>query len=150
MHLDQPSEMKVGALAAQAGVHIETIRYYQSIGLMPTPSRKGGAVRRYGTDALRQLRFIKRAQALGFSLEDVKALSRWNSGDNCDEARDLAKRKLEIVEQRIADLESIRSALENLVSACHSRKQAASCPIIESLLASDNQQDGSSHPEMHA
>lgn len=126
-------EMKIGALAAQSGVHVETIRYYQSLGLMPKPSRAHGAVRRYGKDAAERLRFIKRAQALGFSLDEVRLLLDLSAGEHCRETRVLAERKRELVDRKIADLQRIQSALNDLIACCGSGKRGRGCPIIESL-----------------
>src|SRR5713101_3108296 len=104
MAQDETVEMKIGALAEKSGVHVETIRYYQNLGLMPKPTRARGAVRRYGKDAADRLRFIKRAQGLGFSLDEVKLLLELSVGEHCAETRTLARRKLDLVEQKMADL----------------------------------------------
>lgn len=125
--------MKVGMLAEQSGVHVETIRYYQALGLMPKPVRARGAVRRYGKDAADRLRFIKRAQGLGFSLDEVKLLLDLSTGEHCRETRVLAERKRELVEKKLADLRAIQKALNNLIAACGSGGRGRGCPIIESL-----------------
>ncbi|MGH8742482.1 MAG: MerR family transcriptional regulator [Burkholderiales bacterium] len=91
------SAMTIGMLAKAAGVHVETIRYYHRRGLLPQPRRLPGTVRRYGEDAAARVRFVKRAQELGFSLEDVKVLVRLNAAPNCRGARELAARKLATV-----------------------------------------------------
>ena len=116
-----------------AGVHLETIRYYQRIGLMPTPGRDYGSVRRYGKDAAGRLRFIKRAQALGFSLDEVRLLLELSAGEHCAETRGFAEQKKRLVEKKIADLRSIRAALDKLIRACRLGKGGRGCPIIESL-----------------
>jgi len=126
-------EIKVGALAEQSGVHVETIRYYQNLGLMPKPVRAHGAVRRYGKDAVERLRFIKRAQGLGFSLDEVKLLLGLSIGEHCRETRILAERKRELVDKKITDLRAIQSALNALIAACGTGKHGRGCPIIESL-----------------
>jgi MerR family mercuric resistance operon transcriptional regulator len=128
-----PSEMKVGALAEQSGVHVETIRYYQALGLMPKPVRPYGTVRRYGKEARDRLRFIKRAQGLGFSLDEVKLLLDLSAGEHCRETRILAERKRELVDKKLADLRAIQKALNNLITACGSGRRGFGCPIIESL-----------------
>lgn len=130
--------VKIGALAAQSGVHVETIRYYQKLGLLPKPVRARGAVRRYGKDAVDRLRFIKRAQGLGFSLDEVRLLLGLADGEHCGETRALAQRKLSIVERKIADLRGIEGALNKLVRACASGRRGAGCPIIETLSADDS------------
>lgn len=125
--------IKIGALSEQTGVHLETIRYYQRLGLMPTPDRSRGTIRRYGLDAASRLRFIKRAQALGFSLDEVKLLLDLSAGEHCAETKTLAQRKKKLVDQKIADLRAIQAALDKLVRACGTGRQGRGCPIIESL-----------------
>lgn len=125
--------MKIGTLAEEAGVHVETIRYYQNLGLMPKPARARGSVRRYGADAADRLRFIKRAQNLGFSLDEVKLLLDLSVGEHCSETRTFAEQKKQLVEKKISDLRSIQAALDKLIRACGSGKKGCGCPIIESL-----------------
>lgn len=125
--------MKIGQLAAEAGVHVETVRYYQQLGLVPQPGRARGAVRRYGDDALARLRFVKRAQALGFSLDEVKLLLELSGGAHCGETRALAEQKKRLVAGKIADLRAIEAALDKLIRACRSESAGRGCPIIESL-----------------
>lgn len=129
------SGIKIGRLAERTGVHLETIRYYQRIGLMPTPGRGYGTVRRYGEDAVGRLRFIKRAQALGFSLEEVKLLLDLSVGEHCAETRTFAEQKKRLVENKMADLRAIQSSLDKLIRACGTGKKGRGCPIIESLSA---------------
>jgi MerR family mercuric resistance operon transcriptional regulator len=133
--------MTIGRLAEQAGVHIETVRYYQHLGLMSMPARPAGSIRRYGPDAVHRLRFIKRAQELGFSLDEVKALLKLSIGEHCAETRTLAERKARLVEQKISDLRGIQAALNKLIRACGTGKKGHGCPIIESL-----SQDGRPKP----
>ena len=123
----------IGRLAESTGVHLETIRYYQRLGLMPTPDRSRGAIRRYGRDAEGRLRFIKRAQALGFSLDEVKLLLDLSVGEHCAETRTLAQQKKKLVDRKIVDLRGIQAALDKLVRACGTGKRGRGCPIIESL-----------------
>lgn len=125
--------MTIGRLAEETGVHFETIRYYQRLGLMPTPTRRRGSVRRYTGDAVERLRFIKRAQGLGFSLDEVKLLLELAVGEHCAETRTLAQAKLRIVEEKLAELRRIEAALQKLVRACGSGSRGHGCPIIENL-----------------
>ena len=125
--------MKIGQLAEASGVHVETIRYYQRLGLMSQTARARGSVRRYGQEAADRLRFIKRAQALGFSLEEVKLLLGLAVGEHCAETRTLARQKLGLVEKKICDLRRIQHALNALVRQCESGKLGRGCPIIDSL-----------------
>lgn len=125
--------LKIGTLSERTGVHVETIRYYQRLGLIPTPERQRGAIRRYGRDAVGRLRFIKRAQGLGFSLDEVRLLLELSIGEHCAETRTVAQRKKKLVDQKIADLRAIQRTLGKLVRACGSGKRGRGCPIIESL-----------------
>ena len=124
--------LTIGRLAREAGVHLETIRYYQRRGLLSEPKRPAGGVRRYGGDAIARLGFIRRAQEVGFTLDEVKALLVLGETPNCRSARSLAAKKLELVESRIRDLERMRRALKGLVDQCDAGSERR-CPIIESL-----------------
>lgn len=125
--------IKIGQLAEESGVHFETIRYYQRLGLMPVPERPFGAVRRYGEEAVSRLRFIKRAQSLGFSLDEVKLLLDLSVGSHCAETRTLARQKKQLVDGKIADLCAIQSALDRLIRACGTGRKGRGCPVIETL-----------------
>jgi MerR family transcriptional regulator, mercuric resistance operon regulatory protein len=124
--------MTIGRLASAAGVHVETIRYYQQIGLLELPPRPAGSVRRYEKDAVDRLAFIRRAQDAGFTLKEIAELLRLAERPNCRGARDIAARKLFEVEERMEDLARIRSALRTLVRQCDAGGPQ-SCAIIESL-----------------
>ena len=127
------SGMTIGRLAARSGVHVETIRYYQRLGLMPTPQRHYTSVRRYAEDAIGRVQFIKRAQALGFSLDEVKLLLALSIGAHCAETRVLAEQKRRVIERKIADLRAIRRSLDKLIQACERGGRGSGCPVIESL-----------------
>ncbi len=127
--------IRISELARKAGVHVETIRYYQGIGLLPRPRREQGAIRRYGADDLKRVRFIKRAQALGFSLEEIALLLGLSDGDHCAETKALAETKLAMVEEKISDLAAIRNVLAGLVSECAKGSRKSGCPIIDALVA---------------
>lgn len=135
MAKQQATQVKIGALAEMTGVHVETIRYYQNLGLMPKPDRARGSVRRYGSEAADRLRFIKRAQGLGFSLDEVRVLLNMSIGEHCAETRLFAEQKRALVKRKIDDLRSIQAALDKLISACHIGGRGRGCPIIESLSA---------------
>ena len=126
------SEMTIGALAKAAGVHVETVRYYQRRGLVDEPKRQPGSVRRYDEYAIKRLRFVRRAQELGFTLEEVKTLIRLSDAPNCRGAREMAARKLQVVNARLSDLRRIQNALHGLVAQCDTGRKR-SCPIIETL-----------------
>jgi len=125
--------IRISELAAKSGVHVETIRYYQGIGLLPRPGRKHGRIRRYGSGDLKRVRFIKRAQALGFSLEEIALLLGLSDGNHCAETKALAETKLAMVEGKISDLAAIRNVLAGLVNECARGSRNSGCPIIDAL-----------------
>lgn len=125
--------LTIGGFAKAAGVNIETIRFYQRKGLLPEPDKPCGSIRRYGNAAVTRVRFIKSAQRLGFSLDEIGELLRLDDGTHCDEASHLAERKLSDVREKLADLESMEAVLSALVGACHARRGNVSCPLITSL-----------------
>ena len=125
--------LTIGQVAAEAGVNKETIRYYQRLGLVAQPVRPPGSVRRYGAGTIARLRFIKRAQELGFTLEEVKSLLTLEEAQDCRTTRLLAERKLAIIEERMAGLERMRRSLAALVGECRRGKRPRRCPIIGSL-----------------
>lgn len=124
-------EMTIGRLARAAGVNIETIRYYQRRGLIGTPRKPPGGVRRYDANTLAQLRFIKRAQQLGFSLREIGDLLELGAGA-CAETRVLAETRLADIETRLRDLQAMRRTLARLIQACRTGHETT-CPIVESL-----------------
>ncbi|MBK1646747.1 Hg(II)-responsive transcriptional regulator [Thiocapsa imhoffii] len=129
-------ELTIGKLADTAGVNIETIRYYQRRGLLDEPPKPLGGHRRYAPEQAKRVRFIKRAQALGFTLDEVGALLTLDAACACDETRALAVRKLGLIEQKMADLAAMRQALGGLVQQCNAGDGGANCPIID-VLAGD-------------
>ncbi len=125
--------LTIGQVAGQANVHVETIRYYQRLGLVPEPVRPLGGIRRYDQQAVTRLRFIKRSQQLGFTLDEVRSLLALEDGQNCRETRALAEKKLLAIEERLADLMRMQRLLKGLISECASGKRPRSCPIISTL-----------------
>lgn len=130
--------LTIGAFAKAAQVNVETIRFYQRKGLLPEPDKPYGGIRRYGEADVMRVRFVKSAQRLGFSLDEVAELLQLEDGTHCDEASGLAQRKLQDVRGKMADLARMEAVLSQLVCACHARTEDVSCPMIGSL------QDGSS------
>ena len=128
-------DLTISKLAQAAGSSVETIRYYQRRGLLDEPAKPPGGHRRYSVAIAKRLRFIKRAQALGFTLTEVGGLLTLDESCACLETRVLAARKLEMIEQKLADLTAIRGVLAELVRQCESGDSAA-CPIID-VLAKD-------------
>ncbi|MEP7207076.1 MAG: MerR family transcriptional regulator [Casimicrobiaceae bacterium] len=130
------AELTIGRLADAAEVNVETIRYYQRRGLLDEPVKPPGGQRRYGPAAALRVRFIKRAQQLGFTLDEVQGLLLLEDGQSCRETRLLAERKLAMIEGRIADLSRMRRLLKGLVAECvDGRRQPQACPIIATLAA---------------
>jgi len=124
-------DMTIARFAAAGGVGVETIRYYQRRGLLGVPAR-AGAVRRYGAADVRRLRFIRRAQAAGFTLEAIAELLALDSSHDRARVRALAAERLAALEARIAELESARSALTRLSWACAAGSMGP-CPILEAF-----------------
>lgn len=131
--MTQQQDMTIGALARAAGVNTETVRYYQRRGLMPEPQRAGGTVRRYGRHEFARLHFIKAAQRLGFTLEEVAQLLALEDGTHCREARAVATARLAEIRSRLRDMKRIESALARLLVQCEGARGNVSCPLIASL-----------------
>jgi MerR family transcriptional regulator, copper efflux regulator len=126
---------KIGRLAEEAGVNLETVRYYERKGLMPKPPRTASGYRLYPPDAVRRLRFIKRAQELGFSLRDVCELLSLRVSRSATSAavRARAEAKICEIDAKIAALESMKKSLRKLAQSCDGCAPVAECPILESL-----------------
>lgn len=131
----QQSPILIGELSKRTGCNIETIRYYERIGVIPKPARRG-RYRSYRPADVSRLSFARRARELGFTLNDVRALLRLAAGDqaSCVKARDLAASHLKDVRARIADLQRMEAVLAKTVRACD-RGNDAGCPLIDTLAA---------------
>ncbi len=129
------AEFTIGSFATTAGVNVETIRFYQRRKLLPLPVRKYGHIRRYGAADVARVRFIKAAQGLGFSLDEVAELLRLDDGAHCDHARVAAEAKLHEVRAKLASLRRIEGALARLVTRCRARTGHVHCPLIDTLRA---------------
>ena len=125
--------MTIGALAKAAGMGVETIRYYQRRGLVAEPEKPYGSIRHYDDQALARLHFIRTAQWLGFSLDEIGGLLTLQDGTHCDEARVLGERKLASVRAKISSLRRIERALDGLVQECCAQRGNVECPLITSL-----------------
>lgn len=123
--------LTIGRLAQAGGVGVETVRFYQRRGLLETPTRNDG-IRRYGSDDLRRLRFIREAQAAGFTLEQIKELLDLDASNDRPRVRELARERLEALDERIAELKRARDALKRLATECGSGS-AGPCPILTSF-----------------
>ncbi len=131
------ADMTIARLAEAGGVGVETVRYYQRRGLLPTPPRpygggSGGGVRRYGAEDARRLRFIRSAQGAGFTLEQIGELLALDAGEDRARARALAEARLVELDRRIAELETARAALRRLATACAGGGKGP-CPILEAF-----------------
>lgn len=127
--------LTIGRVAAGAGVNVQTVRYYERRGLLPEPPRTRAGYRQYGGDTVQRLRFIKRAQELGFQLEEIAELLdlRIAHGDACATVEAKALAKIDMVDGKIRELQRMRSVLANLVEACEARELTGECPILETL-----------------
>lgn len=130
-----PEPYTIGRFAAAAGVHVETIRYYQRRGLIPEPLRPQGGVRRYFDEDVARLRFIKRAQTVGFTLTEIKALLKLRAAKSCHATRELAATKLDFVDTRIRELRSLRRELAQWVAECDANREESICPVIDHLVS---------------
>ena len=126
-----PQSLTIGKLATAAGVGVETVRYYQRRGLLETPTRDR-EIRRYGSDDLKRLRFIKQAQAAGFTLEEIKELLDLDASEDRARARELAGSRVKGLELKIGELQKARDALKRLARECGSGN-AGPCPILASF-----------------
>jgi MerR family copper efflux transcriptional regulator len=127
------SSFGIGALARRAGVSIDTVRYYEKSGLLAPEARLVSSYRRYGDMQLSRLRFIRRAQELGFSLKDIQGLLGLSKQRDVAKVKRAAERKLADVEARLASLTRVRDGLATLVATCPGHGRAADCPILQAL-----------------
>ncbi|GGA65415.1 MerR family transcriptional regulator [Nitratireductor aestuarii] len=125
------NQLTIGKLAAAGGVGVETIRFYQRKGLLATPTR-GGGFRTYGNEDVRRLRFIRQAQAAGFTLEEIRELLELNASNNRPRARELARHRIDALNEKIAELQRARDALIKLEHDCAS-EHGGHCPILASF-----------------
>jgi Hg(II)-responsive transcriptional regulator len=127
--------LTIGQVADAAGVNAQTIRYYERRGLFAVPKRTPAGYRQYADEAVARLRFIKHAQELGFSLQEIQELLglRVRHGAACDTVERKTRKKIDIVQQRIRDLQRMKRTLERLAAACSARRPTDDCPILEVL-----------------
>lgn len=131
--------LKVGDVAKRAAVNLQTIHFYEREGLLPKPPRTTSNYRMYSEDAVRRVRFIKRAQELGFALKDIRELLslRATPGSRCADIRQRAIAKLRDIDEKIATLQRMRKALTKLTAECAGRRPITACPILEALDSED-------------
>jgi Hg(II)-responsive transcriptional regulator len=127
--------LRTGEVAAQAGVNVQTLRYYERRGLLKEPERRASGYRAYPADAVRLIRFIKRAQEIGFTLSEIEDLLRLRDDQDsaCAEVRSAAEAKIEDIEQKIRHLRAMKRALGVLVASCATEGSPRHCPILEAL-----------------
>lgn len=130
-----PTQLTIGQLAKDAGVHIETIRYYERRHILGPTSRLPSGYRLYNREAARRLRFIKNAQALGFTLHEIEELLnlRASSKARCGDVQRRAETKLKHVEAKVRDLQALARSLRNLIRTCRAGQPTDRCPILQSL-----------------
>lgn len=130
-----PGELTIGRVARQAGVNIQTVRYYERRGLLRPDDYRESGYRLYSGEAVKRLRFIKNAQGLGFSLNEVARLLRLRVSHkaHCAPVRRQAESRLGLVQEKVAGLRSIEKALKRLIRTCSTKGTTSSCPILESL-----------------
>ena len=133
--VSETNALRIGELASAAGVGVETIRYYERRGLLAQPPRRGSGYRQYPRHAVQRVRFIRRAQALGFTLREIEELLALRVDDerSCADVRALARTKLEDIERRVAELQQMGQALERVAARCRGRGPTSECPILEVL-----------------
>ena len=133
------NHLTIGQLAKQGGVNLESIRYYERRGLLPRPPRTGSGYRVFSDDAVRRIRFIKRAQVLGFSLREIEELLtlRARPGRSCANVQAKTKAKIADIDAKLRTLTAMKRALTRLVAACDGRAAVGDCPILESLDTED-------------
>lgn len=127
--------LPIGKVAARAGVNVQTLRYYERRGILPAPKRTSSGYRAYTVETVSVIRFIKRAQELGFTLEEAEELVelRRLKGKSRSVVRKLAQNKLEAVDQKLSDLNAIRAAVAALLESCACSDGGSTCPILEAL-----------------
>ncbi|WP_433561216.1 MerR family transcriptional regulator [Nocardia sp. CA-151230] len=127
--------MRSSEVAARAGVNVQTLRYYERRGLLAEPPRSPGGYRAYPADAVTTVRFVKRAQDHGFSLDEVEVLLQLAAGgpEDCDAARELAESRMALLAERIADLQRMRRSLAELVATCERPREDRCCSLLETL-----------------
>jgi MerR family mercuric resistance operon transcriptional regulator len=122
----------IGGLAEAAGVGVETVRYYQRRGLLSEPARPPGEVRRYGDQDVKRLKFIRSAQAAGFTLNEIGELIALDASDDRARARELAQARVAAIDEKIEELREARDALAGLADDCASKKKGP-CPILRAF-----------------
>ncbi len=129
------NSLTIGKVACQAGVGVETVRFYEREGLIEEPPRRASGYRQYPPETPARIRFVRRAKELGFTLKEIKELLSLRASPNsrCTDVRQRAEAKIEDIEQKIRDLQKMKKALTQLTAACDGRGPVTECPILEAL-----------------
>ena len=127
--------LTIGRLAKESGVHIETVRYYERCGLIPRPAKPSSGYRKYPDGMVARIRFVKNAQALGFSLKEIGELLelRVDPDSTCDDVREQAESKLADISDKIRALQRMKATLVKLIKSCHTGTPTEACPILDEL-----------------
>lgn len=132
--------MRSGQVARDAGVNVETLRYYERRGILQTPERRASGYREYSSEAVGVIRFVKRAQELGFSLDEVETLLTLAAGgpESCESARALATRKLSELDAKMRSISAMQESLRRLVATCEMPRSERDCPLLDTLGGRDD------------
>ena len=127
--------LRIGQVAAEASVNVETVRYYERTGMLAVPARTDTGYRQYDVEAVRRIRFIKHAQALGFSLKEIRDLLalRVRHGTACGPIERQTRKKIALIDDKLRELTALRRTLKGLVSSCEARETTGECPVLEIL-----------------
>lgn len=141
--VDEDRTLKIGQVAKAADVGVETIRYYERRGLLPRPPRRASGYRAYPPEAARRVRFIRRAQALGFTLKEIEELLalRVDGDRSCADVRAFARAKVRDIEARVAELERMGRALDRLARRCTGEGPTSECPVLDELDERDTEEE---------
>ena len=133
--MDLEGTLRIGEVARLAGVNIQTLRYYERRGILEAPERSRSGYRQYPVETVELIRTIKRAQKLGFSLDEIERLLRIRDGGNgaCTKARDLAVQKLELLNREIHELADVKRTLEELIRDCQPRRPPEDCGLLTAI-----------------
>ena len=140
MVTETSTQLTIGRMAEQAGVGIDTVRFYERRGLLPEPRRTAAGYRLYGEDSINRIRFVRRAKRLGFTLDEIENLLKLqDQGGRKSEVKEITTRKLQQIDAKIADLSRMRTVLKTLATECSGRGNVSSCPIIEAMSGNDEE-----------
>lgn len=139
--------MKIGEVAAEAGVSVQTVRFYERSGILPEPPRSPSGYRSYGQDDLQRVRFVRRAKELGFTLSEVRELLdlRVDPRRTADDVRSRAEVKIQTTRSKIRDLQRIEHALQHLVDSCQAHGSPDACALMHAIGAEYHEPEGGHH-----